>query len=141
MSEWTLASMYGILHVCVLVTFVFFSVQSGRLLFWFKFCIVSKQHQEQRTYSPNSSMLRLCFLVLLKSTPPLSFSWFPSPQWSFSTPVFSSTFWLYLIFDIHHVCHLLVIIFFCPLFLYLFLSTTPNAVLFQVVTFIFLAFW
>lgn len=132
-------SVYGILHVCALVTFAFSVFREEDHCSSLNFAEHFKQYYEQRTYSPKSNMFYLSFQVLLKSTPPLSLSRFPGPSVIF-IPVFSSTFWLYLTFHIHHALHLLVIMFlscFLIPFLHLFLSMTAKTVLFHNVTFVF----
>lgn len=106
-NEWMLASMYGIFVYLSLLFFLHSERRTIVLNFvsWTN-SIMNKEH------TLPTSVFYLSFQVLLKSTPPLGFSWFPNLKWPFSPPIFSSTFWLYLTFDIHHVLHLLVIIFF-----------------------------
>ena len=103
-NAWILASIWGIAYICILVTFVFSAFRENDHCF--QFCIMSKEHILPTQVCFTS------FQILLKSIPPLGFSWVPNLQWSFSSPVFSSTSWLYLTFDIHHVIQLWVTIFF-----------------------------
>lgn len=135
------ASVYGILHVCALVTFAFSVFREEDHCSSLNFAEHFKQYHEQRTYSPKSNMFYLSFQVLLKSTPPLSLSRFPGPSVIF---LYSSPLKHFL--AVPHISHspcspsasynFFLSCFLIP-FLYLFLSMTAKTVLFHNVTFVF----
>lgn len=129
-NEWTLASIYGIAYICVLVTFGFSAFRENAHCF--QFCIMSKELKYVLPVFPDLAQICTPFRLFLISKSVMIF-------------LFSSVLKHFLAISPiwHSPCSPPAgYSIFCPIFLYFFfLSTVPNPVLFHDVTFIFLASW